>query len=496
MEIPVLISFFAYMTVMVAIGFYFYFKTDNLSDYVLGGRGLGPGVTALSAGASDMSGWLLLGLPGMMYSEGIVGSWIAVGLIMGAYLNWHYIARPLRVFTHKLNDSITIPDYFSNRFEDKGNILRVVTAVVILVFYTLYTSSGLVGGAKLFEATFGLDYSTALLVGSFIIVSYTFLGGYNAVSWTDFIQGILMMLALVVTPLVVIYHIGGVAEGLKLIESIDPSKLDIFRGSSIIGIISLVAWGLGYFGQPHILVRFMSIRHEDEMDRAKVIGMSWMILSILGSLAVGFFGFAYVIAEGVSLQDSEKIFITLSQLLFNPWIAGFLLAAILAAIMSTIDSQLLVSSSVLTRDIYHALVRKDATNKELVWVGRATVIIIAVIAWYLSSDKDSSVLQLVAYAWAGFGAAFGPLIILSLYKSDVTRMGAIAGMVMGSLTVIIWKQLEGGIFELYELLPGFISAWLAILIFSRFGKPRSDESARIFDEVHIRLKKIEQKETK
>ncbi len=496
MEIPVLISFFAYMTVMVAIGFYFYFKTDNLSDYVLGGRGLGPGVTALSAGASDMSGWLLLGLPGMMYSEGIVGSWIAVGLIIGAYLNWHYIARPLRVFTHKLNDSITIPDYFSNRFEDKGNILRVVTAVVILVFYTLYTSSGLVGGAKLFEATFGLDYSTALLVGSFIIVSYTFLGGYNAVSWTDFIQGILMMLALVVTPLVVIYHIGGVAEGLKLIESIDPSKLDIFRGSSIIGIISLVAWGLGYFGQPHILVRFMSIRHEDEMDRAKVIGMSWMILSILGSLAVGFFGFAYVIAEGVSLQDSEKIFITLSQLLFNPWIAGFLLAAILAAIMSTIDSQLLVSSSVLTRDIYHALVRKDATNKELVWVGRATVIIIAVIAWYLSSDKDSSVLQLVAYAWAGFGAAFGPLIILSLYKSDVTRMGAIAGMVMGSLTVIIWKQLEGGIFELYELLPGFISAWLAILIFSRFEKPRSDESARVFDEVHIRLKKIEQKETK
>jgi len=493
MEIPVLVSFFAYMIVMVGIGFYFYFKTDNLNDYVLGGRGLGPGVTALSAGASDMSGWLLLGLPGMMYSDGIVGSWIAVGLIMGAYLNWHYVARPLRVFTHKLNDSITIPDYFSNRFEDKGNILRVVTAVVILLFYTLYTSSGLVGGAKLFEATFGLDYSTALLVGSFIIVSYTFLGGYNAVSWTDFIQGILMMLALVVTPLVVIYHIGGVAEGLRIIESIDPSKLDIFRGSSLIGIISLMAWGLGYFGQPHILVRFMSIRHEDEMDRAKAIGMSWMILSIVGSLAVGFFGFAYVYAEGVDLQDSEKIFITLSQLLFNPWIAGFLLAAILAAIMSTIDSQLLVSSSVLTRDIYQALLRKDATNKELVWVGRLTVIIIAVIAWYLSSDKDSSVLKLVAYAWAGFGAAFGPLMILSLYKKDVTRSGAIAGMVVGSLTVIIWKQLEGGLFELYELLPGFISAWLAIVLFSKLGKSSSEESKKIFDEVHNRLsKKIEQ----
>lgn len=488
METPVLISFIAYMMVMVGIGFYFYFKTDNLSDYVLGGRGLGPGVTALSAGASDMSGWLLLGLPGMMYSDGIVGSWIAVGLVIGAYLNWHYVARPLRVFTHKLDDAITIPDYFSNRFEDRGNIIRVITAVVILLFYTLYTSSGLVGGAKLFEATFGLDYSTALLVGSVIIVSYTFLGGYNAVSWTDLIQGILMMLALVITPFVVIYHIGGVDEGLRLIESVDPSKLDLFSGASIIGIVSLMAWGLGYFGQPHILVRFMSIRHEDELHRAKAIGMSWMILSVLGSLAVGFFGFAYVLAEGVDLQDSEKIFIALSQLLFNPWIAGFLLAAILAAIMSTIDSQLLVSSSVLTRDIYHAILHKDASDKELVWVGRATVIAIAVIAWYLSTDQDSSVLKLVAYAWAGFGAAFGPLVILSLYKRDITKYGAIAGMLVGSLTVIVWKQLEGGLFDLYELLPGFLAAWIAILLFSTMGTKSSEKNRQIFDDVHNTLK--------
>lgn len=488
MELPVLISFLTYMLVMIGIGVYFYFKTKNLSDYVLGGRGLGPGVTALSAGASDMSGWLLLGLPGMMYSDGIVGSWIAVGLIIGAYLNWHYVARPLRVYTHTLDDAITIPDYFSNRFEDKGNSLRIVTAVVILLFYTLYTSSGLVGGAKLFEATFSLDYSTALIVGSFIIVSYTFLGGYNAVSWTDFIQGILMMLALVVTPIVVIYHIGGVDEGLRLIESVYPSKLDMFSGSSLIGIISLMAWGLGYFGQPHILVRFMSIRHEDELHRAKAIGMTWMVLSIIGSLAVGFFGFAYVLAEGVDLQDSEKIFITLSQLLFNPWIAGFLLAAILAAIMSTIDSQLLVSSSVLTRDIYHAILRKDASDRELVWVGRATVIAIAVIAWYLSTDQNSSVLKLVAYAWAGFGAAFGPLVILSLYKRNVTRYGAIAGMLTGSLTVIVWKQLEGGLFELYELLPGFVAAWIAILVFDTIGPKNSEKSQQIFSDVHDKLK--------
>ena len=489
MQTPVLISFFIYMVVMIGIGFYFYFKTDDLSDYVLGGRGLGPGVTALSAGASDMSGWLLLGLPGLMYTDGIVGSWIAIGLIIGAYLNWHYVARALRIYTDKLDDAITIPDYFSNRFEDSGNFLRVITAIVILLFYTLYTSSGLVGGAKLFEMTFGLDYSTALLIGSFIIVSYTFLGGYNAVSWTDFIQGILMMLALVITPLVVIDHIGGVEEGLRLISSVNPSKLNMLSGTSIIGIISLMAWGLGYFGQPHILVRFMSIRHDEQMKKAKRIGMSWMILSIVGSLAVGFFGFAYVLAEGIELHDSEKIFITLSQLIFNPWISGFLLAAILAAIMSTIDSQLLVSSSVLTRDIYHAIVRKGATDKELVWVGRATVIMIAIIAWYLSTDKDSSVLKLVSYAWAGFGAAFGPLVILSLYKSNINKEGAIAGIFTGSIVVIIWKQLEGGLFNIYELLPGFMFAWIAILIFSRFGAKCSKKSKNIFNEVHVKLRK-------
>jgi len=250
----------------------------------------------------------------------------------------------------------------------------------------------------------------------------------------------------------------------------------------------LMAWGLGYFGQPHILVRFMSIRHEDEMNRAKTIGMTWMIISIIGSLAVGFFGLAYVVSHGVDLQDSEKIFITLSQLVFNPWIAGFLLAAILAAIMSTIDSQLLVSSSVLTRDIYHVILRKDATDKELVWVGRFTVIAIAVIAWYISTDENSSVLKLVAYAWAGFGAAFGPLVILSLYNHTITKNGAIAGMVVGAVTVIAYKQLEGGIFDLYELLPGFIAAWIAILIFSKIGAKNSEDVKVIFDEVQERLR--------
>ena len=488
MQLEIIISFIGYMLVMLAIGFYFYFKTNDLSDYVLGGRGLNPSVTALSAGASDMSGWLLLGLPGMMYSDGIVGSWIAVGLILGAYLNWHYVAKPLRVYTHHLNDSITIPDYLANRFEDNGHLLRVITAIVILIFYTLYTSSGLVGGAKLFEATFNIAYSDALLIGSFVIVSYTFLGGYNAVSWTDFIQGILMMLALVITPIVVVFELGGVTSALTMIESIDPSHLNMISGTSLISIISLLAWGLGYFGQPHILVRFMSIRDENETHKAKTIGMTWMILSILGSLSVGFFGFAYVAANGIDLADSEKIFITLSQLVFNPWIAGFLLAAILAAIMSTVDSQLLVSSSVLTRDVYHAIIHKDASDKELVWIGRATVILIALIAWYISADEKSSVLKLVSYAWAGFGAAFGPLMILSLYSRNITKFGAISGMIVGALTVIIWKELQGGIFDIFELLPGFVLSWIAILLFSKYGTSNPDSIAKKFDEVQNRLK--------
>lgn len=491
MQIEILISFIGYMLVMLVIGFYFYFKTSDLSDYVLGGRGLNPSVTALSAGASDMSGWLLLGLPGMMYSDGIVGSWIALGLIVGAYLNWHYVAKPLRVYTHHLNDSLTIPDYLANRFEDKGNVLRVITAVVILLFYTLYTSSGLVGGAKLFEATFDIAYADALLIGSFVIVSYTFLGGYNAVSWTDFIQGILMMLALVITPVVVIFELGGISNALHSIQTIDPTHLNILSGASFISIVSLLAWGLGYFGQPHILVRFMSIRDENEVHHAKYIGMTWMIISVIGSLSVGFFGLAYIVANGVDLADSEKIFITLTQLIFNPWIAGFLLAAILAAIMSTVDSQLLVSSSVLTRDIYHAIIRKNASDTELVWIGRATVIGVAFIAWLISADKNSSVLSLVSYAWAGFGAAFGPLIILSLYSRNITKYGAIAGMLVGALTVIVYKQLEGGIFDIFELLPGFIFSWIAIVICSKYGTSNPNSIDKKFDEVQSRLKNSE-----
>ena len=465
MDTAILISFGIYILGMLAIGFYFYYKTKNISDYVLGGRGLNPVVAALSAGASDMSGWLLLGLPGLMYTTGISGSWIAIGLTIGAFMNWHYIARPLRIYTEKLDDSITIPGFLANRFKNVN--LRIVSAIVILIFYTLYASSGLVGGAKLFEATFNLDYQVALIIGTIVIVSYTFLGGYNAVSWTDFFQGTLMMLALIIVPIVVITEIGGFTETIHTVRLINPDYLDIWKGTSVIGILSLMAWGLGYFGQPHILVRFMSINKPENVRSAKFVGMSWMIISIVGSLMVGFFGIAYVANSGINLEDSEKIFIKLSELLLNPWIAGFVLAAILAAIMSTIDSQLLVSSSCLTRDIYEKVIKQNASDKELVWIGRATVIAIALIAYFISTDQNSTVLSLVAYAWAGFGAAFGPLIILSLYNKNVSASGAIAGMITGAITVLIWKQLNGGIFDLYELLPGFIFALIAILVFSK-----------------------------
>jgi len=464
MNTSILISFVIYILGMLAVGFYFYYRTKNISDYVLGGRGLNPVVAALSAGASDMSGWLLLGLPGLMFTTGISGSWIAIGLTIGAFLNWHYIARPLRVFTEKLDDSITIPGFLANRFNNVN--LRIISALVILLFYTLYASSGLVGGAKLFEATFNLDYQNALVIGTIVIVSYTFLGGYNAVSWTDFFQGILMMLALLIVPIVVIADLGGFSETIRTIQGINPEYLDIWKGSGFIGIVSLLAWGLGYFGQPHILVRFMSINKSENVNTAKFVGMSWMIISIIGSLMVGFFGIAYIAGHNIDLQDSEKIFILLSELLLNPWIAGFVLAAILAAIMSTIDSQLLVSSSCLTRDIYEKVIKQDASDKELVWIGRATVIAIALIAYFISMDRDSSVLSLVAYAWAGFGAAFGPLIILSLYNKNISAHGAIAGMIAGALTVIVWKQLNGGIFDLYELLPGFVFSFISTLIFS------------------------------
>ncbi len=486
MNAPVLITFVVYLFGMLGIGLYAYLKTKDLSDYVLGGRQLGGAVAALSAGASDMSGWLLLGLPGAMYAAGMNQVWIATGLSLGAYLNWQFVAKRLRHYTEIADDSITLPDFLENRFGDSSRLLRVISALVILVFFTIYTSSGLVGGALLFEKTFGLDYQVALWLGAIVIVSYTFLGGFLAVSWTDFFQGILMFIALIAVPIVTVNQLGSLDAAVSHVATQNPQMLDVFSDMSLLGIISLMAWGLGYFGQPHILARFMAVKSPAEIPKARLIGMSWMVFALFGSMFTGFAGIAYF-AEA-PLENPETVFMTLTQVLFNPWIAGILLAAILSAIMSTIDSQLLVCSSTIAEDFYKAILRKDASEKELVLVSRIAVLSIALIAILFASNPESSVLSLVAYAWAGFGAAFGPVVILSLFWKRMTRNGALAGMIVGAATVIVWKQLEGGLFEVYEILPGFVFCTMACVVVSLLGRQPSEAVQDQFDDFDNQLK--------
>ncbi|WP_416147362.1 sodium/proline symporter PutP [Salipaludibacillus sp. HK11] len=480
-NMPIIITFIVYLVGMLALGVIAYRLTTNLSDYVLGGRRLGAGVAALSAGASDMSSWLILGLPGALYASGLVEAWIAIGLAIGAIINWQFVAGRLRSYTEVANDSITLPDFFENRFQDKSKSLRVVSAILILAFFTFYTSAGLVGGAVLFESSFGLDQQVALWVGAIVIISYTFLGGFLAVSWTDFVQGILMFLALIVIPVVAIMDLGGVGQTFDQIRSIDPENLNIMSGAGFIGTISLLGWGLGYFGQPHIIVRFMAIRSMKELPKAKVIGISWVVLSMFGAVMTGLVGIAYF--AGQPLENSETVFLEFTQVLFHPVVAGILLAAVLAAIMSTIDSQLLVSSSALAEDFYKGMIRKNAQQKELVLVGRFGVLAIALIALLLAQNPDSTVLELVSYAWAGLGATFGPLVLFSLFWRRMTRNGALAGMLSGGLTVILWIfiKTDTGFFSLYELVVGFVVSSICIIIFSKIGPPPSKEIEVDFD---------------
>jgi len=485
-----LISLTLYFIVMLLIGLYAYKKsTSDVAGYMLGGRSLSPGVAALSAGASDMSGWMLMGLPGAMYISGLSSLWIAIGLVIGAFLNYLIVAPRLRTYTEIANDSITLPDFFENRFNDKSRLLRIVSSLVIVVFFTLYTSSGIVAGGKLFESSFGLNYEVGLYVTASVVVAYTLFGGFLAVSLTDFVQGCIMFIALVLVPVVAISDVGGFTEMQSSINAINPDLLDIFNGISAIGIVSAMAWGLGYFGQPHIIVRFMAIRSVKDMPTARRIGMSWMIVTVIGAMSTGLVGIAYIAKTGVKLDDAETIFIVLSQLLFSPLIAGFLLAAILAAIMSTISSQLLVTSSSLTGDFYQAFLHRDASEKQLVLVGRISVFIVALVAIYLAYDRDSSILSLVSNAWAGFGAAFGPVVIGCLYWKDMTRNGALAGILSGAITVLIWiyapitinGQALGTL--MYEIVPGFIVCSLAIYFVSKLSPKVDDSIGEKFDEM-------------
>lgn len=465
-----IISLIGYFVLMLAIGVYAYRKsTSDVSEYMLGGRQLHPAVGALSAGASDMSGWMLMGLPGAIYISGFSAVWIAVGLTIGAYFNYRLVAPRLRVYTELADDAITIPDFFEKRFHDSSRSLRVISSLVIVIFFTLYTSSGVVAGGKLFEASFGLSYELGLFLTAGVVVSYTLFGGFLAVSLTDFVQGCIMFIALIMVPLVALSEMGGVAAVSQSVSRIDPTLLSWTTGVTALGLISSLSWGLGYFGQPHIIVRFMAIRSVADMPTARRIGMSWMIVAVVGAVATGIVGLGYVVSTDATLEDPETVFIFLSQLLFHPLIGGFLLAAILAAIMSTISSQLLVSSSSLTEDFYKTFVHRSASQKELVLVGRLSVLAVSAVAIALAFDRSSSILSLVSNAWAGFGSAFGPIILLGLFWSRFNRQGALAGMVSGAAVVLFWIyapiEIAGASLSdlLYEIVPGFIVASLTAI---------------------------------
>jgi sodium/proline symporter len=393
-----------------------------------------------------------------------------------------------------------LPDYFTHRFEDRQKLLRVFSAIVILVFFAVYCASGIVAGARLFESVFGVSYVETLWWGAAATILYTLVGGFLAVSWTDTVQASLMIFALILTPIMVVLGSGGVESSLALIEQTDPSKLDWFNGGAlgIVGIVSLLAWGLGYFGQPHILARFMAADSLTTIPKARRIGMSWMVLCLFGAMAVGFFANAYFAQHpdqiGAVKDNSERVFIQLATVLFNPWIAGVLLSAILAAIMSTLSCQLLVCSSALTEDFYKGFVRPNASQRELVWFGRSMVLLVALLAIAIARDPNSKVLGLVSYAWAGFGAAFGPVVLFSLFWGRMTRNGALAGMIVGAVTVIGWEWSAGAAkaavkagetlpawldaaapaLALYSMVPGVIVASIAIIVVSKLGKPPSD----------------------
>ncbi|QRV01511.1 sodium/proline symporter PutP [Arcanobacterium phocisimile] len=469
-----ILSMIIYLLAMITIGLWAYRKNSSVDDYILGGRQLHPAVAALSAGASDMSGWLLMGLPGALYANGLVESWIAIGLTVGAWLNWKFVAPRLRSYTEVSNNSITVPSFLDSRLRDSSHALRILSGFVILFFFTFYVSSGMVAGGTFFEAAFGFNYLTGMLLVAGVTILYTLLGGFLAVSLTDLVQGIMMLLALVMVPVIGLIVVGGPQQALQSAELVNPDLQSLTGGNGlpftgIVAIISALAWGLGYFGQPHIIVRFMALRKPSEATSARRIGIGWMVLSILGAMGTALVGVAYAQQSGESiLENPEQVFIYMGQVLFHPFIAGFMLAAILAAIMSTISSQLLVSSSALVEDIYSVFFHKAVSEKRGVLLSRLAVVTISVIAALLAISPSDTILQLVAFAWAGFGGAFGPIIILSLFWRKLTTSGALSGMLTGTVTVVLWSNLSGGIFDLYEIVPGFLVNLIVSVVISLF----------------------------
>ena len=484
-DVMIINAFVLYIGLMMAIGVYYYRRTKNMSDYFLGNRKLGAWVTSLSAEASDMSGWMLMGVPGFAYLAGLNAGWIAIGIAIGTWANWQFVAARLRRYTELAGNSLTLPEFLQNRYHDTSNLLRIVPAIFILIFFILYTSSGFVAAGKLFETVFGMPFQYAIFLGAGSVVFYTLIGGFLAVSRTDFIQGVMMFFAILIVPTCAAMSLGGFGDTVSAISAYKESMLQPLTkpdGSTmgVIELISLLAWGIGYFGQPHILVRFMAIKSTNELPQATRIAMTWVTLSLAAAVAIGMVGTVYLTTplEGT---NAETVFLVMTNQLFPPIIAGLMLSAVLAAIMSTASSQLLVAASAFAQDFYKTLIRKDANQTELVWISRASVLIIASIAVFLGFNPDSFILDMVAYAWAGFGAAFGPALLMSLFWKRTTRRGVIAGIIVGGVTVLAWKQFE--LFGLYEIVPGFVFALIAIYIVSKLDAEPNREILDTFDRV-------------
>ncbi|MBE5894245.1 MAG: sodium/proline symporter PutP [Lachnospiraceae bacterium] len=503
----ILAAFAIYLLMMIAIGAMYSKKNSSTADYFLGGRKLGGFVAALSAQASDMSGWLLMGLPGAIMVTGLCGDgWVALGLLIGTILNWLIVASRLRKYTIKANNSLTLPMFFENRFRDKKKILMGISSIIIVIFFAVYCASALAAGGQLFESIFGIDYIWALTIGAFVILVYTFLGGFMAVCVTDFIQGSLMLIALLAVPILAVSFMN--ADGVSLMAGLEangitqestPGFLNMLAGNNAVSIISGLAWGLGYFGMPHILVRFMAVKDEKEMTKSKTVAITWVTLSLVFACVIGVVGRAFMNYDSMMEIGKEKVFIEMIKKVFidemnAPFVAGIFLCGVLAAIMSTADSQLLVSASSMSEDLYKGIFRKDADEKTVMAVSRVTIVVIAVIAYVIAWDPDSSIMDLVSNAWAGLGAAFGPLVLTSLFWKRTNLQGAIAGLVSGALTVILWDYIpmisaEAGLVTLgsatglYSLAVGFPVSLLFIIIVSLATKAPSEDMIAEFEAV-------------
>lgn len=474
------IAFVGYILVVMLVGIVAWAVTRNLSDYILGGRRLGGAVAALSAGASDMSSWLLMGLPGLVYYSGLKEIWVAIGLTLGAYGCWKLVAKRLRIYSEVANDSVTVPAYLDNRFRDTSKRIRAIAALATLIFFTFYVASGLYASGILLSKTFDMDYHQALWLGTAIVMLYTSFGGFLAVSWTDFFQGTLMLFCLLLVPFYALDNVGGWENGLKMIMDINPGYLEVTKGLTPLKFIGSIAWGLGYFGMPHILVRFMAVKTVKEIPLARTVCMWWMSLSMVGAILVGMVGAAHFIQT--PLNNSETVFMELSQIVFSPWLTGIILAAILSSSMCAIDSQMLAASSALTEDFYRSMFRRHASQKELMWIGKLTVVIIAAAGIYIARQPSQSIMKLVEFAWAGLASTFGASIVLSLFWRRSTCNGVVAGMLVGALTAIVWRAFGWNDF-LYEILPGVMASYIAVIGVSLWDKKPSADILHEFDKV-------------